>query len=172
MTHLVLTAVGDDREGLVAALSQALEQHGGNWLDSQFARLAGKFAGIVLVELPAEKVAAFTDAAAGLREETGWKVEATPGGDEGGEGHDVQIHLVGADRPGMVRQISSALAEQHASIKSFHSWTHAAPQSGGVLFEADAVVTLPAGVEVDSVRGALEPIADELMVDLQLVEPT
>lgn len=171
MTQLVLTAVGDDREGLVSALSQVVESRGGNWLDSEFARLAGKFAGVVLVDLPAERVAAFTDDAEGLRESVGWKVDVTPAGSGGGEGHEVRVHLVGADRPGMVRQISGALAEQHASITRFHSWTRDAPQGGGQLFEAEAVVTLPVGAEVELVRAALEPIADELLVDLELVEP-
>jgi len=172
MTQLVLTAVGDDREGLVSALSTAVESHAGNWLDSQFARLAGKFAGVVLVELPAEEVSAFTAAAAALRDEIGWKVDVTPAAAGGAVGREVQVHLLGLDRPGMVRQISTALAEQHVSITGFQSLTRDAPESGGVLFEATAVVTLPDGLEVEAVRAALEPIADELMVDLELVEPS
>ncbi|WP_420113045.1 glycine cleavage system protein R [Pseudactinotalea sp.] len=170
MTLLVLTAVGDDREGLVSALSRAVEAHGGNWLDSQLARLAGKFAGIVLVDVPEENVRAFTDAAAGLREQIGWKVDSTPAGDGGEAGRAVHVHLVGLDRSGMVRRVSAALAEQHVSIHRFRSWTHDAPQGGGLLFEAEAVVTLPHGVEEETVRRALEPIADELVVDLELLE--
>lgn len=170
MTLLVLTAVGDDREGLVLALSRAVEEHGGNWLDSQLARLAGKFAGIALVDIPAEAVEAFIEAAAELREQIGWKVEVTPAGSGGEAGHEVRVHLVGLDRPGMVQQVSAALAEQHVSIRSFRSWTHNAPQGGGLLFEAEAVVTLAPGTDPDAVRLALEPIADELMVDLELAE--
>lgn len=172
MTQLVLTAVGDEREGLVSALSRAVEDHGGNWLDSQLARLAGKFAGIVLVELPSESVAAFTDAAAALQEQLGWKIDVVRGGTGGATGRDVEVRLVGLDRPGMVRQISAALAERHVSIASFHSWTRNAPDTGGVLFEASATVSLPEGLAIDAVRSALEPIADELMVDLELVEPS
>lgn len=172
MTQLVLTAVGEDREGLVSALSRAVESHGGNWLDSQLARLAGKFAGIVLVEMPAEQVAAFTGAAAALREQIGWKVDVTDAAGGDLAGREVQVHLVGLDRPGMVRQVSTALAEQHVSITSLHSWTRNAPDTGGLLFEASATVSLPTGVEVEAVRAALEPIADELMVDLELVDPS
>ena len=171
MTQLVLTAVGDDREGLVSALSRAVESHGGNWLDSQLARLAGKFAGIVLVDIPAENTPAFTDAAAGLLDAIGWKVEVTPAGTGGAEGHEVLVHLVGLDRPGMVHSVTAALAEQHVTIRSFRSWTQNSPQGGGLLFEAEAVVSLPSVVDLGVVREALEPIADELMVDLDLVEP-
>ncbi|PZO58332.1 MAG: transcriptional regulator, partial [Pseudoxanthomonas suwonensis] len=34
MTQLVLTAIGDDREGLVSALAEQVDLHGGNWLES------------------------------------------------------------------------------------------------------------------------------------------
>lgn len=170
MTLLVLTTVGDDREGLVSALSRVVESHGGNWLDSQLARLAGKFAGIVLVDVPNRQVASFTEAAATLENEIGWKVDVTNAGSGSGEGHDVEVHLIGTDRPGMVRQVTSALADHRVSIRSFRSWTRSAPQDGGLLFEAEAVVVLPPEVEVAAVRAALEPIADELMVDLALVE--
>ena len=51
-TSLVLTFVGDDRPGLVNAVSQTVAAHGGTWLESRSARLAGKFAGVVLVGVP------------------------------------------------------------------------------------------------------------------------
>ena len=52
MTTLVLTVIGDDRSGLVGALSGVVADHGGNWDRSQMARLGGKFAGIVMVTVP------------------------------------------------------------------------------------------------------------------------
>lgn len=168
MTQFVLTAVGDDREGLVSALSSAVEAHGGNWLDSQLARLAGKFAGIVLVDIPAQSVTAFAAAAALLQDELGWKIEVTPAGTGPAAGAEAQVHLVGLDRPGMVRQVTTALAERHVSIRSFRSWTASAPQDGGLLFEAEAVVNLPDGVDLAIISEALEPLADGLMVDLEL----
>jgi glycine cleavage system regulatory protein len=52
MATLVLTVIGDDRSGLVSALSGVIADHGGSWERSQMARLAGKFAGIVVVSVP------------------------------------------------------------------------------------------------------------------------
>jgi glycine cleavage system regulatory protein len=58
------------------------------------------------------------------------------------------------------------------SIESFRSWTLDAPEGGGVLFEAEAIVRLPrsevGSVDADVVRRVLEPIANDLMVDLDL----
>ena len=53
-TSLVLTFVGDDRPGLVNAVSEKVADFGGTWLESRSVRLAGKFAGVVLVRIPDE----------------------------------------------------------------------------------------------------------------------
>ena len=52
MATLVLTALGDDRPGLVAAISSAINARGGSWEQSHFSELAGKFAGIVVLSAP------------------------------------------------------------------------------------------------------------------------
>ena len=62
MASLVLTAIGDDRSGLVSALAGVVTEYGGNWERSQMAELAGKFAGIVLVRIPDDRVGDFTAA--------------------------------------------------------------------------------------------------------------
>ena len=49
MTDLVLTLIGPDRPGLVEAVAEVVAAHGGNWLESRMARLAGKFAGILRI---------------------------------------------------------------------------------------------------------------------------
>ena len=52
MAHFVLTVSGDDRPGLVSAISAIVNARGGSWEHSQLSQLAGKFAGIVLVSVP------------------------------------------------------------------------------------------------------------------------
>ncbi|MGP9539651.1 glycine cleavage system protein R [Brachybacterium sp. AOP43-C2-M15] len=174
MTTYVLTAIGDDRPGLVAALAAAVDEHGGNWVDSQLALLAGKFAGIVQVDVPDEHSAAFLDALPGLAEGVGLEVEATAGGGgsaPAGPSRELRLHLLGQDRTGMVREVTSALRSQGATIDALRSWTREAPEGGGMLFEAEAELRLPAGTDESGVREALETIAAELMVDLELDAP-
>ncbi|MGN7211395.1 glycine cleavage system protein R [Brachybacterium paraconglomeratum] len=173
MTTYVLTAIGDDRPGLVAALAAAVGEHGGNWVDSQLALLAGKFAGIVQVDLPDEQAQSFLDALPALAEEVGLSVDAATGGGAVAEEPRaaLRLHLLGQDRTGMIREVSSALRSQGATIDGLRSWTREAPEGGGMLFEAEAEVRLPADADEDGIRGALEQIAAELMVDLELDAP-
>jgi glycine cleavage system regulatory protein len=167
MTKLVLTLLGDDRPGLVSAVSRAVADHGGSWLESQLARLAGTFAGIALVDVPAEQVESLRSALAGLSDivEVGVKdAAASPSS----VGRRLVLHLVGHDQPGIVRQVTEALASRGVSIEQLATATVEAPMAGGLLFEADAVLIAPEGVAVEELQTDLEALARELMVDLDL----
>ena len=56
MEDLVLTLIGADRPGLVESLAKRVAAHRGNWVESRMAHLAGQFAGILRVEVPAANV--------------------------------------------------------------------------------------------------------------------
>src|SRR5690625_5265338 len=98
MTTYVLTAIGDDRPGLVSALSAVVDDHSGNWVDSSLALLGGKFAGIVLVDIAEQRAEGFVQELATLAEQVGLRVEATaaaaPSAAPPGSGPSLRLHLL------------------------------------------------------------------------------
>ena len=166
MASLVLTAIGDDRAGLVSALADVVAAHDGNWERSQMAELAGKFAGIVLVTVPdgdVDALIAALEPLAGVLD-----VQAQVGGDEVTDAQHFTLHLLGNDRPCIVRELSAALSAAGVSIDQLTTVTREAPMAGGVLFEADAVLEAPAELDPAGLRVTLEALATELMVDIEL----
>ena len=77
-TSLVVTVIGEDKPGLVEALSSTVTAHDGSWLESRMSHMAGKFAGIVRVEVPEAAVDRLLAAFADLQSE-GLRVVAEPG---------------------------------------------------------------------------------------------
>jgi glycine cleavage system regulatory protein len=169
---LVLTLIGADRPGLVEALSRVVAEHGANWLESRMSRLAGKFAGILMVEVPAGSASALTAALEALGAEglhvvvEASEVDAPPG-----PAATLDLRLVGQDRPGIVRDVARALAERKVNVEDLSTGCTSAPMSGETLFHAEARLKLPPGVSVGELRGALEALANDLMVDLTLDRP-
>jgi glycine cleavage system regulatory protein len=144
MTDLVLTLIGPDRPGLVEAVAEVVAAHGGNWLESRMARLAGKFAGILRIEVSADKAAALQAALAEL-DARGLKVVGEPsGGDDGHRRTHPRLELVGLDRPGIVREISQLLANSGANVEELSTDRTSAPMSGEMLFQAKAGCACPA----------------------------
>lgn len=169
MVTLVLTAIGDDRPGLVSALAAVIARHGGSWDRSQMARLGGKFAGIVLVAVPVDAVAAVEDELHALGTDGLLDVRITRGNNPTvSDGLRWSLELVGTDRPGIVHEITVALAAHGVSIDELETATREAPMSGGLLFEVRAELVAPAHADLDQLRTTLERLADELMVELTL----
>ena len=170
-TSLVLTVIGRDRPGLVSALSDRAAALGANWLESRMAHLAGHFAGIVHLEVADERVEPLLAALRAL-EAIGLHVEATltePAAGAGGRA--LALDLVGQDKPGIVREVSRTLAGLGVSIESFESEVASGAMSGEALFRARARLRVPESVSVDALRRAMEALANELMVDLELADP-
>jgi glycine cleavage system regulatory protein len=172
MATLVLTVIGDDRAGLVDALAGPIAAHDGNWDRSHMARLAGKFAGIVVVSVPGERTDALTAELRTLAAQGLLDVSVAIASTNAPEPDDdlLQLRLIGQDRPGIVREVASALARQDVSIEELETSASSAPMSGELLFEATATLRVPAGTDPAEVRAILEAIANELMVDLDVSE--
>ncbi len=169
MAHLVLTVVGDDRAGLVRALADTVAVHGGNWERSELAELAGAFAGIVLVTVPDDDVASLVSALEAL--EGMLRVSVHPGaaaGQPAPAGRTFAFTVLGNDRPGIVREVTSAIAAKALSIDGFTSRTLEAPMSGGILFQAEVSVRVPADDDLAPLVAELERLAGEIQVDLTL----
>jgi glycine cleavage system regulatory protein len=167
--NLVLTVIGPDRPGLVSIISETVTAGGGNWLDTRMQSLAGMFAGILLVAVPAEKAQALLSSLRGLETqglrliiETAADIAPPPAG------HTATLDLVGLDRPGIVRDLSRVLAEQRVSIVELETERTSASFSGEPMFKARAVLALPEGLGIDALQASIEGLARELMVDLTL----
>ena len=78
-TSYIVTFIGDDRPGLVEAVSGVIEGNKGNWHESRLSQLGGKFAGLVLVSLPSADGSALEQALKGLSAH-GLSVRVTPHG--------------------------------------------------------------------------------------------
>lgn len=169
-TSLVLTVLGADRPGLVEALARVVAEHGGNWIESRMAHLAGHFAGILRVEVDASRADAL---AAALRELGAAGLESIVHPDAAvapTSAPVVRLDLVGQDRPGIVREISRVLVAHGVNVEELQTECVAAAESGQQLFRAKARLRLPAGVSMTSLRTALEAVTADLMVDVELAD--
>jgi glycine cleavage system regulatory protein len=168
MATLILTVLGDDRPGLVSAISAPVSAHGASWERSQMSQLAGKFAGIVVVSVAAERLDALVaDLTALEAEGMHVVIERTDGANER-HWTRLDLELLGADHPGIVAEISASLAASGVSIDELSTDVRDAPMAGGTLFEARAVLSAPPTTSTEELRSMLEGLADELMVEIKL----
>ena len=168
MTSLVMSFIAQDRPGLVGLLSRTVAEHQGNWLESGMSRLGGKFAGILVIQVPEAQSDALVAALKSL-EAQGLRVSVERSEEQPEtETRAGTLELIGHDKPGIVRDISQALAQQHINVHRMSTELTSGSMSAELLFKASAELQVPPSVDLDQLQDALEAIASDLMVDITL----
>lgn len=170
MATLILTIMGEDRPGLVEVLSGAIAEHSGNWEQSRMARLASKFAGILLVNVPDEQADALQQKLESMGDK-GLRVTVEHGADSAAAAHRrLSLELLGQDHPGIMHDIAQTLSVHGISIEELETTTRSASMAGGTLFEARATLVAPQAMRLGDLQRVLEALANELMVEIELAE--
>ena len=100
--YLALTVISDDRPGIVEKIADVVRTNGGNWLESSMSRLAGKFAGLLLIEINEHQQQQLIDELHKLKS-SGLRISVEPSAAfERATGQLVSMNVVGNDRPGIV----------------------------------------------------------------------
>ena len=167
MRQFAISAVGQDKPGIVAAVSEALLAHEANIEDSQMAILRGHFAMMLIVTAPPavdlEGLARDLQAAArrlsldaiSISEirEAEHVVEPQPS-------HLVSVY--GADHPGIVHAVSAALAGLGVTITDLETRV----ASGGALYAMQLEVALPERTDPNVVQRALASVGRAQRVEV------
>ncbi|NQY32734.1 MAG: hypothetical protein HRT56_06145 [Coraliomargarita sp.] len=166
-TVLVLTISGADRSGLVEQLAEVVAAHGGNWEHCRMAHLAERFVGLLQITVPGENQ---QDLEVALRTIDDLDVMIAAGESIVREEpmRQFDLEVIGSDHPGIVREVFRALATAGVNVEELGTKTYSAPDSGGILFEAQALLACPASVDREGVREQLELIAQDIMVEIRL----
>lgn len=168
MDHLVLTVIAPDQPGLVERVAQCIAAHGGNWLESRMSRMAGQFAGILRVAVPAEGYDELVEGLQGLAAHGIRVMLAESGIEPSCTWKPILLDLVGNDRPGIVRDITRLLSEEGVNLERLVTEVKPAPMSSEPLFHAEALLAVPLTLSLDVLQRRLETLADDLMVELNL----
>jgi glycine cleavage system regulatory protein len=168
MDHLVLTVIAQDQPGLVERIALCVATHGGNWLESRMSRMAGQFAGILRVAVPAEAHDELVDALQELKTEGIRVLMAESGVEPSCTWRSAHLELLGNDRPGIVRDVTRLLAELGVNLERLSTEVIPAAMSGEPLFRAEALLALPLTLTLEHLQQQLETLADDLMVELNL----
>ena len=173
MPRAVVTAFGPDRPGIVAAVTGVLVEHGANLADTAMTDLAGQFAMVLVVDLPADEVVPALEAAlaAGTRS-LGLTVTVRPLDDDERPPEvatDVtawSVSVYGADQPGIVHRVTTVLAASDANIVDLTTRVIGTPDDP--VYVMLLQVALPPGAAIEELRAALDVVAAEIGVEVHL----
>lgn len=118
--HAAITAVGNDRPGIVAAISRVIFESGGNLEDSRMAILGGHFAVVLIVAVREGTDLGVLEADLSSATATmDLTISVRPVADVSAahaEGGAYTVRVYGSDRPGIVAEVSGMLARHDVNI--------------------------------------------------------
>lgn len=163
MHRLSIAVIGEDRPGMVAAVTGVLFAQGCNLADCSMSRLSGQFAMIMLLDAPVTLTEAELARAlepVGTEMGLAIMVQVAPDSGDGPPRRPYVVSLFGADHPGIVYRIASELAARRVNVTDLVS------RIAGTVYIVVMDVDLPPGLEESDLERDLNAAAGELGVDL------
>lgn len=172
MNKAVISGIGPDQPGIVAAIGQILYQHGCNIHDSTMTRLAQEFAVILIVDVPpAASLEQLQRDFASLEGSHGmtvvFKLLAQSGAVQAHVPRNpYMVSVAGHDQAGITYQVSQVLANLGVNITDLNA--QVIPGETRPVYIMMVEVDVPAHVTENTVREALVSLESRLDVEIQL----
>jgi len=165
MDHIIISAFGADKPGIVSHLTGTITTHGGNIEESRMMKLGSDFTTMILVSVSAEWTESLTVALGGIQglqisiqKTSPFSMDATI--------PQCEIHLTGADNEGLVYKVAARLAEKVINIEEMETGTENSPISGTILFTMTARVSHPE-LDIPRLDNDMNKLADKLGVEIR-----
>ncbi len=170
--HLVLTALGGDRPGLVTEISQVIFNNGCDIVDSRMIALGGEFALLMQVTGSWNAVTKVEDSLLSLEAKIGMRIHtqrttSTPG--KLGM-LPYAIDVVSLDHPGVVFHLASYFSGRGINIEELSTDTYFAPHTGTPMFAVHMEVGVPSNQSIAELRESFMVFCDRMNLDA-VMEP-
>lgn len=168
--QLVITALGDDRPGIVDELSKALSFRQLNIEDSRMSVLGGEFAIIMLVSGSQESIDTFVAETAGLESSLGMKLLVKPTSKKTVPGSlaPYAVEVVSIDHPGIVQEIARFFSSRKINIVALDTERYAAAHTGTTMFALHMTIEIPAEQAIARLRDEFISTCDNLNLDAMI----
>jgi glycine cleavage system transcriptional repressor len=170
--YLVLSALGPDRPGIVAEVTDYLTLRGVNIEDSRMAILGAEFGILVLVSGPESSLAKIEADKETLERTTKLSVLLRP--TKSPEQHrraaviPCLVTAEALDHEGIVRAVALAISRMGINIVSLETAAYNAPVTGSPLFRLEVQVDLPRGISLTQLRAQMAEVAHTENLDIEV----
>ena len=170
MQELVITAVGPDRPGLVGKLTAPLYEASANLADSRMVNLRGRFAVILLAEVPVGSLERVRGQLRTVADQLGLTLsfDDTARAESPTVGVPLRLRIFAMDQPGLVHRITDLLQRHGVNVEELTTRSTPRAQTGAPLFSMELRITVPPALPIRTLRAELEQLCDELNCDLEL----
>lgn len=170
--HILVTAIGTDRNGLVRHVTKTLLDCGCNIAESRLATMGSQFIMLILVSgnwhSKSKLESALADVAKAQTLEI--SLRETDMSAANTQQLPYAIDLVCMDQPGIVNTLASFLSAQDIAITEMTSKRYGAAHTGAQMFNMQMIISLPDSIHIATLREEFMVLCDHYNFDA-ILEP-
>ena len=170
--YLVVSALGQDKPGLVNDFSRAVLESGCNVEDSRMTVLGGEFAIILLVSGNWSSIAKLESSLPALGERLGMTVISKRTDERKVKDRFLPyaVDVISIDHPGIVHHLANFFSSRDINIENLDTSSYAAAHTGTAMFAVHMTVGIPAEQHIATLREQFMDFCDDLNLDA-IMEP-
>jgi glycine cleavage system transcriptional repressor len=170
--HIVISAIGDDRTGVVQDLTKVVLSCGGNIEESRMTTLGSEFAMLLLVSGNWHTLSRLEQGLDKLCESGNLSVSVKETDMKPPEEDRMPyaVDVVALDQQGIVFNLANFFASRDIEIADVATRSYAAAHTGAPMFAVQMAVNVPSSVHVAQLREEFHELCDRLNLDA-ILEP-
>lgn len=171
-SQLALSALGEDKPGIIDELSRCIMNRGCNITDSRMTVLGGDFAILLLIDGNWNTIAKLEDQIAALGERLGLSITTRRTARKAARKDLLPygVDVVSLDQPGIVHNLASFFSKRQINIQEMSTSSYAATHTGTPMFTIHLTVNIPATLQISLLRDEFMDFCDQLNLDA-VIEP-
>lgn len=168
--HMVLSALGKDRPGIVDEFSRVVYDLGCNITDSRMTTLGGEFAILIMVEGPWNQLAKLEGQIPEMEKRLGLTIisKQTDIRQAKSDMLPYLVEVVALDHPGIVHKLANFFARRSINIGNLNTSSYPAPHTGSPMFAVEMSLEIPARIQLAQLRDEFLDFCDALNLDAVL----
>ena len=170
--YIAISAIGNDRVGLVHDLSKVIADCGGNISESRMTALGSEFAMLMLIAGNWHSVARIETELKKLAETSGITLQVRRTDERAVREDQVpySVDVVCLDQAGIVSALSGFFSARGIDISEMNTRSYPAPHTGAPMFSVYMVVHVPTRIHIAALREEFLDLCDHLNLDA-ILEP-
>jgi glycine cleavage system transcriptional repressor len=170
--HLVISALGKDKPGIIDQLTSQFLECGCNIVDSRMTVLGGEFAILTLVDGNWNNIAKLESQIPSLEKRLDLTIIAKRTEPQAGR-RDLlpyAVDVVALDQPGIVHNLASFFSKRNINIQDMITTSYSAAHTGTPMFSVHITVDIPSTFQISALREEFMDYCDQLNLDA-VMEP-
>lgn len=170
--YIAISAIGNDRVGLVHDLSKVIADCGGNISESRMTALGSEFAVLMLVAGNWHSVARIETELKKFAETAGITLQIRRADERAVREDQVpySVDVVCLDQAGIVSTLSGFFSARGIDISEMNTRSYPAPHTGAPMFGLYMIVNVPSTIHLGALREEFMDMCDNLNIDA-ILEP-